>query len=590
MSQDLLVHQRALREANRAFFAAANGDAKRRVRNQIKDLREKIAAEVKRDHAFAGEDARNLAAWDPFDPNAFAPFFDGEWMFGLDASSDEGWFDIAFANPPYIRQEKIESFKINGKPVVSKAQLKADYRTFAGTADIYVYFYERALRLLKPSGALAFITSNKWYRISYGKGLRDWLSTHAHILAIIDFGDAPVFEAIAYPTILIGTRKLTPAVPDPNEVVRALHWMPVGGEDPRESVKHFPQRFSTEAFDMPQAELAASADWQFIPRSSGKLLTRLRSSPLTLRDFVVDTVYRGITTGYNEAFEISDAERLALIAEDESSGRIIKPLLKGKDLSRWMTPAPTRWIIFARRGLRIADYPAIERHLSKYRNRLEPKPKGFTAAWSGRKPGNYEWFEIQDNVAYWPTFEKKKIVSNKITDKQNFSIDETNAYLANTTYCFEATEAEFVTGVLNSTTLQYVARRVFSDKEGGFYEVQPTALLDLPMPLCGPEDRKLLTTVVSALVAGANRPRLEALINAFVYELFFAEELHAQGLAPFLTARKAQLANLEGLKGSALASTANDWSHCLADPAHPLYATIFDLQSIDAVKIIEGQA
>jgi len=63
-------------------------------------------------------------------------------MFGLDASAEEGWFDIAFANPPYIRQEKIESFRVNNRPVVSKAQLKADYKTFVGTADIYVYFYE----------------------------------------------------------------------------------------------------------------------------------------------------------------------------------------------------------------------------------------------------------------------------------------------------------------------------------------------------------------------------------------------------------------------------------------------------------------
>ena len=88
--------------------------------------------------------------------------------------------------------------------MIAKAQLKTDYKTFAGTADIYVYFYERALRLLKPAGALAFITSNKWYRTDYGKGLREWISTHARILKIIDFGDAPVFEAIAYPTILVG--------------------------------------------------------------------------------------------------------------------------------------------------------------------------------------------------------------------------------------------------------------------------------------------------------------------------------------------------------------------------------------------------
>ena len=96
-------------------------------------------------------------------------------------------------------------------------------------------------------------------------------------------------------------------------------------------------------------------------------------------------------------------------------------------------------------------------------------------------------------------------------------------------------------------------------------------------------------SVVRAITAGAGRPRLEALINAFVYELFFADELHARNLHPFAAAREAGLMNLAALEGSVLARAADGWSRCLADPAHPLYATLFDLQSIDAVRIIEGR-
>lgn len=96
-------------------------------------------------------------------------------------------------------------------------------------------------------------------------------------------------------------------------------------------------------------------------------------------------------------------------------------------------------------------------------------------------------------------------------------------------------------------------------------------------------------SVVRAITAGADRPRLEALINAFVYELFFADELHARNLRPFAAAHEAGLTNLAALEGPTLARAADDWSRCLADPAHPLYATLFDLQSIDAVRIIEGR-
>jgi hypothetical protein len=95
--------------------------------------------------------------------------------------------------------------------------------------------------------------------------------------------------------------------------------------------------------------------------------------------------------------------------------------------------------------------------------------------------------------------------------------------------------------------------------------------------------------LAKSLHAGAGRPRLEALINAFVYELFFTEELHGRNLCPFAAAREAGLMRLAEFEGPALARTADDWSRCLADPAHPLYATLFDLQSIDAVRIIEGR-
>jgi len=65
--------------------------------------------------------------------------------------------------------------------------------------------------------------------------------------------------------------------------------------------------------------------------------------------------------------------------------------------------------------------------------------------------------------------------------------------------------------------------------------------------------------------------------------------LHARNLHPFTAAHEAGLMNLAAFKSSALAQAADDWSRCLVDPAHPLYATVFDLQSFDAVRIIEGR-
>jgi hypothetical protein len=69
--------------------------------------------------------------------------------------------------------------------------------TYTGTADLYVYFYDRTLQLLRPGGILSYITSNKWYRVAYGEKLRAHLGKTCTLLHAIDFGDAPVFTAIA---------------------------------------------------------------------------------------------------------------------------------------------------------------------------------------------------------------------------------------------------------------------------------------------------------------------------------------------------------------------------------------------------------
>ena len=587
--------QRALRESNRAFFAASNGTAKRREQKKIKELRAGIADLLTRDGAFAGEDARKLVAWDPFDPNAFAPFFDGEWMFGLDASANEGWFDIALANPPYIRQEKIESFRVNDKPVIAKAQLKVDYKTYAGTADIYVYFYERALRLLKPEGALAFITSDKWYRLPYGKGLREWLSSNARILKIVEFDDAPVFDAIAYPTILIATRKSAPGKSGPNDLIQALNWTPVSGEDLKESVKSFPDQFNDKSFVVPQQQLLPSG-WQIEPQARRGLLEQIQTSGRPLLSLVGGRVSRGITTGLNDAFVLSQEERAVLLAKHPALERIIVPYIGGREVKRWHVDSSGNWLIKIESSANLqhpwsgmADREAEE----CFRKTWPAVFERFTAGTMRQRlmerddQGRYYW-ELR-SCKYWNDFRLPKIISTKISSEPTFAIDIDGFVLANTSYFLQSDDSFYHSAILNSSVSGYYCRKVFASKQGGFYEVQPVPLETFPIPNASDEHRKMLSVLAKSLYTGAERPHLEALINAFVYELFFANELHARNLHPFAVARDSELMKLADFGGPALAHAANQWARHLIDPAHPLYATLFNLQTIDAVRIIEGR-
>jgi len=107
---------------------------------------------------------------------------------------DEGGFDVVIGNPPYVRQEELSKIK---------PYLEANYETYQGTADLFVYFFEKELKILKENGYFGMVVSNKWLRAGYGQNLRKFL-TEFWIEELIDFGDLKVFaDATIYPCIII---------------------------------------------------------------------------------------------------------------------------------------------------------------------------------------------------------------------------------------------------------------------------------------------------------------------------------------------------------------------------------------------------
>jgi hypothetical protein len=308
------------------------------------------------------DSARLLAGWDPYNQNTHAEFLDPEWMFSLDPKDFSG-FDIVIGNPPYVRQEQIKELK---------PQLKQHYECFTGTADLYVFFYERGIQLLKIGGVFSFITSNKWLRSTYGDKLREWLKKNTRVRRLIDFGDAEVFEAIAYPCIVV----LSKGAPPEDSAFQALTW------NMEWNVTDVQAHLSGDTFTMPQRDLAPKA-WR--PASGTKLLLlgRIKTAGVPVGKHVAGRFYRGILTGLNEAFVVSRKKRDELIAEDPSSAKVLKPFLRGRDVKRWRVEFEGQYLTFTRHGINIKQYPAIEKHLKKFKNQLEPMP----ADWDVKRNG-----------------------------------------------------------------------------------------------------------------------------------------------------------------------------------------------------------
>ena len=97
----------------------------------------------------------------------------------------DGGFDCVIGNPPYVRQESISIFK---------DYFQNHYESFDGVADLYVYFMEKGLRLLREGGYYSIIVSSSFLRTNFAEPLRVFLKKAAAILRIVDFGGLAVFE------------------------------------------------------------------------------------------------------------------------------------------------------------------------------------------------------------------------------------------------------------------------------------------------------------------------------------------------------------------------------------------------------------
>lgn len=144
-----------------------------------------------------------------------------------------------------------------------------------------------------------------------------------------------------------------------------------------------------------------------------------------------------------------------------------------------MIKSKKKFIIFARRGIDISQYPSSLRHLEQFRSELSPKK--IKEQEIGRKPGSYKWYEIQDSTDYYAEFEKPKIIWGNLATRSTFSLDETNGYYVNNPACILPTNSRYVLGVLNSKLMSYFLKSICAERQGGFIEQKPVYVSQVPI-------------------------------------------------------------------------------------------------------------
>jgi len=295
-----------------------------------------------------------------------------------------------------------------------KPYLETRYEVVADRADLYAYFLELGVRLLKPGGRLGYICSSTFFRTGSGEPLRRYLNAKAEIESVVDFGDLQIFEGVTtYPTILTLRRRNGDGA---DEALRFLHV--------NELPDDLSKVFSTASQAMPRARLG-SGSWRFENDRLDAIRKKMAAGRKTLAEVYGPPLY-GIKTGLNEAFVLTRAQRDALVMKDSRSAELLKPFLVGENLRRWHVESDDLWLIYTPKNrVDIEEYPAIRDWLLPFRDKLE------------KRATKQNWWELQQaQAAYEPSFEAAKIVFPDMSQGPKFSLDTKGYFCGNTVYFY----------------------------------------------------------------------------------------------------------------------------------------------------------
>lgn len=448
--------------------ASDPGDGHMQHKNVIDQVAAPMRANAER-FAVVLNKARELVRAEKFQNWQVA--YPGVWT-QWESGDLHGGFHAVVGNPPYVRQELIKPYK---------AQLKRSFPdTYDGSADLYVYFYDQGLRLLKPGGRLSYVVTNKWMRAGYAEGLRGLFADKAWIEFVADFGHAKKFfpDADVFPSVLVLRKPVAGAAPTDTQVCVI----------PRDDV---PEKALNEAvakaiYVLPRTHFKKDS-WTLEPPNVTRLLDKMRRGHSTLEAFAGVKPLYGIKTGLNEAFLIDTDTKNRLVADDPAASTIIKPYLRGQDIERWWSPTPGLWMIFARRGIDITRYPSILAHLTSMRTQLEPKPDDWKPThkddkWPGRKGGNYAWYEVQDPVEYFAEFAQPKLLMKRIAFYAEFSLDPGDLHVNDSALILRNTDPWLLT-CLNSPLSWYFMFKTFPHKKDEAVALDIPFLREMPIAL-----------------------------------------------------------------------------------------------------------
>ncbi|MGI7567195.1 class I SAM-dependent DNA methyltransferase [Campylobacter coli] len=456
-----------------------------------------------------------------------------EWRFEfpeiLDDDGNFKGFDLIIGNPPYIRQEELKELK---------SHLAKNYKVYKGTSDIYTYFYELGFNVLKDrGGVLSYITSNKYTRAGYGEALREFLLKNVKFLEYTDLNGIKVFDSATVDTSILCFEKSKSKdnkfkyLALSNEILKTCAYN-IG------LYKDFAE-FSQNSL--------SKESFTFSDENTSALKAKIERIGTPLKEWQGLNIYRGILTGYNEAFIITTEKRNEILAnckdeaEKERTAKLIRKMLRGRDIKRYSYEWAGLWVIFIpwhfpnvekpktmlenEQDLK-EQYPSLYKHLLSHKERLSKRNKEETGI-------RYEWYCLQRwGANYYQEFEREKIVWASVGYIEHSFIPK-DMLLQDTNYFF-STSNRYLLGILNSKPITYYLADIQTPLGNtGAFRNYKYNIEKLPIPKINSKNQNIVDELINLVDEilkakeqdkNANTQELENKINSLVYKLYNLNE------------------------------------------------------------------
>lgn len=374
---------------------------------------------------------------------------------------------------------------------------------------------------------MSYITSNKYTRAGYGEALREFLLKNVKFLEYTDLNGIKVFDSATVDTSILCFEKSKSKdnkfkyLALSNEILKTCAY-DIG------LYKDFAE-FSQNSL--------SKESFTFSDENTSALKAKIERIGTPLKEWQGLNIYRGILTGYNEAFIITTEKRNEILAkckdeaEKERTAKLIRKMLRGRDIKRYSYEWAGLWVINAHNGyknqngekveaINIENYPSLKKHFDEFYPQLEKRTdKGLT-------PYNLR------NCAYLDEFEKEKIVWNPVSGEYLFSYIKEHIFFNNSLFMMtlDVFSLKYILAFMNSNCYKWLITLKTNLIQTGSYAYGAKDKIErLPIPKINSKNEKLANELINLVDEilkakeqdkNVNTQELENKINSLVYKLY----------------------------------------------------------------------